>query len=161
MRYKLCLSVLSGIAVLCACGSIQPTPEELNDPSIALHVVVNSIPSGAAVYGVEGDNLGDSLGTTPWTGKYVRRNVGGETKIFGTAFDQTIGDKLDFQNLNMDLESPFFFQCWLIKDGYKAQRVIKSLRRSEDFNPWQFSTSDVFAPGQIEVVIELTPSENE
>lgn len=142
------------------CGSIQPTPEELNDPSIALHLVVNSVPPGAVVYGVEGDNLGDSLGTTPWTGKYVRRNVGGETKIFGTAFDQTIGDRLDFHDLNMDLDSPFFFQCWLIKDGYKAQRVIKSLNRGSNFNPRQFSTSDVFAPGRIDVIVELTPSDS-
>ncbi len=158
----------SFLAILCTlafgldgCGSIAPGAEEVNDKSIALHIVVESVPPGAAIHGVLDDGIGDFIGTTPFTCKYVRRNVGGNKQIFGTAVDQTIGDNLDFEALDLDVASPFFLQCWLLRDGYQAQRAIKSLQRKEFFNPMRFNTSDAFDPGQITVTVELTPSESD
>ena len=157
MLKQLTLTVLPLLLLWVGCGSVAPTPEELNDTSTALHVEVNSIPAGAVVYGVVDNDLGDSLGVTPLTCKYVQRNVGGEPELFGTSVDQTIGNNLDFQSMDIDMADPFFFQCWLIKDGFKKQRVVKSLRKNENFNSRNFSTSDAFEPGVISFTVELSP----
>jgi len=156
-RYILTAVALCALA-LGGCGSVAPTPEELNDPSIALHVTVMSTPSGATVYGVDGDELGDSLGTTPFTAKYIQRRVADRPKISGTVVDQTIGSNMNFRDLDIDMYDPYFFQCWLVKSGYKTQRVVKGLSQSKNFNPRDFSTTDTFKPGAITVMVDLAPS---
>lgn len=143
---------------LLSCDYSRPSAEELSDPTKALHIQINSIPSGASVYGVDGDKIGPLLGVTPMTFQYIYRHTASGPIIYGTNVDQTIVRHIDVSDL---LYPPYSFHCWLVKEGYRDHSVVKALKLPEWMTERNFHTAFAFSPRIENITVELIPVESE
>lgn len=153
---KICiLSIffVSVMSLLQCSGYAGPTAEEFNDTSKALHIIVESDPPGAKVYTVDGKDTGIYLGQTPYTFKFIYKRIGDRPYIWGEHYKETIvqGDNIFSYVLN----SPFYFQCFLVEDGYKMTHVYKKLENRERPDPRNTSSSSAFLPGVVKVSVPL------
>lgn len=150
------LIAIFAAALLGSCGQTGQPVDELNDPAKALQILVNTVPSGAEIYGVDHDSIGVLLGVTPMTFRYVSRETASGPVVYGTEVEQTIVRHFDIHDM---LEPPYSFRCWLLKDGYKAHFVAKALTLPGWMNNRNFSTTAAFRPRLETVTVELVPSE--
>lgn len=128
------LTLLVAFAVVILFSGCAATKQEviargqsqMQDPSKSLWVTVESVPSGATVYGEQGGQPGTNLGTTPLTLKYTR-SYG---RLFGHCPDETIV-------LNEQASSPLSlsksflaFKCIVVKPGYRSQYINQTIEDS-------------------------------
>ncbi len=118
--------LLLAILLLVTLSCVTMTPDEIAGrlratmeiPSKSLWVELNSIPSGATVYGDQNGQLGTKLGTTPLTLKYTS----GYNRIYGNMPDETLV-------MNQTLVKSFLaFKCILLKEGYDLCRVYQVIQ---------------------------------
>jgi hypothetical protein len=81
-----------------------------------LQITVESIPSGADVYGVAGPRPGHFIGKTPLVLVYTEKNG----NIFGKLPEQTI----EYTNRGL------FFKCYIKKQGYGTYRVYEVVKEA-------------------------------
>lgn len=84
----------------------------------SLHITLQSIPSGADVYGAAGPRPGKFIGKTPLVLVY-RESKG---QIFGTLPEQTIEYT----------DSALAFKCYIKKEGYGTYRMYEVIETDSD-----------------------------
>jgi hypothetical protein len=118
------------LMLLIGCATTEPSMQ-LANPRKVLSITVESVPSGAQVYGLQGTSPSSLLGTTPLEFKYTYlRN-----KIYGSSPDQT----LDFKLVPSYPWSPgrayLAFKCLIIADGYKPYSLYEVLEDRKPYGP--------------------------
>jgi len=98
----------------------------MEDPSQSLWITIESIPSGATVYGVQNGQPGTRLGTTPLTLKYTRAYG----RIYGNMPDETLAINEE-DSWPWSLSKAFLaFKCIVLKDGYHPYRINQVVENS-------------------------------
>lgn len=121
------VSALIVLAIaLTSCALTAPQAKHWQDPSHQLIVTVESRPSGAAVYGIVGDNLGVQIGSTPLTIRFLDgyEISGVESNLYCDIckeFDQFL--EMSEQKGSLIFfgtdRSYVAFKCAVIKDGFE------------------------------------------
>lgn len=120
-----CLAILTAMLVAGCATTYQPVVWENN--SSLLVITINSVPTDAAVYGMQGSTAGEFIGRTSLTLKYSY-NEGG----FTTTRDPVVCWNCDYrQTLTIERAGGLFktkkanvwFKCLVAKDGYEPYYV--------------------------------------
>ena len=112
------------------CYSEPPVTSEeahlsLNNPEKTFRIRLESVPSGASIYGYIGGSTGSYLGKTPMTFSY------GEVRyeLWGTHIGETltITEKEHFRLVGYCHDATVTFRCFLVKEGYRRASVIRRI----------------------------------
>lgn len=136
----LLLTIVSCVfAAVIICGCARMSQEEvrtkamarLDDQSKSLWINVNSVPSGAKVYGSNNGQPGTMLGTTPLTLKYTWVPGRG---LWGMKPDETLTfEARDSWFLVDHSKSYAAFKCIIIKDNYHPYKMYQTIIDESDW----------------------------
>lgn len=126
---------LSLALMLLSCAPPSPPKSyEWRDTRKTLHITVKSIPSGADLYGMSGNSLGDYIGKTPHTFRFWVEEKYGKWALQC----QNCGSELD-QVLDVVAEEKTWstkryvaFKSAVVKEGYKPYVVYEVLQDNSE-----------------------------
>ncbi|MBM3860478.1 MAG: PEGA domain-containing protein [Verrucomicrobia bacterium] len=102
----------------------------LEDKSHCLTVVVNSVPTGAKVFGVKSGGIGSLIGTTPTE---IRYRPTMPDLFVGTApVEETLETTWKRKSIFFqDFSSRATFKCFVVMDGYLPYRIYEEVDKSD------------------------------
>jgi hypothetical protein len=138
MKRVLAVVLVLGMLSFAGCATMSPEQERtlaqarMVDPQKSLWITVDSVPSGATVYGVNNEQPPTQLGTTPLTLKYTR--VGGS--IWGTRPDETLLMESRLSEPWSTSKAFLAFKCVILKVGYRPYHLYQVLEDRSGYGPF-------------------------
>ena len=123
------IGAISVLMMVSGCATVSPeefrmqADAQLEDASKSLWITIQSVPSGATVYGDSNGQPGTKLGTTPLTLKYTWMGV----QVWGTAPNETLFMKFA-DSMPWSLSKAFVaFKCIVTMDSYYPYQINQIL----------------------------------
>jgi hypothetical protein len=123
------IGALSGCATLSENQQQEVANNQMQEASKCYTINIESIPSGANVYGCINGKMGTNLGQTPLMLRYTWANGG----LWGNYPEETL--EANYRRTNpfqlMAVDFDFIFKCIVWKEGYKSYTIREMLWDAE------------------------------